>query len=62
MSTRTTFLLFCLAAVSAVFIWWFEWTPNVPVDETSGVTDALSPFDADTDDYLGIQRGEAYIE
>ena len=62
MNTRTTFLLFCLAAASAVFIWWFEWSPEVAFDETSGAGSALIPFDPDTVDYIGIKKGGAYLE
>lgn len=61
-NTHTTFLLFCLAVVSAVFIWWFERTPALSRDESYSGANALIPFDLDTVDYLGIQQGGGYLE
>ena len=60
-NTRTTFLLFCLAAAAAAFIWWFEWAPPAPSTGTSGAPGALVPFDPESICYLGIQHGGPYI-
>ncbi len=61
-NTRTTFLLFCLAAASAAFIWRFEWAPGEPSGGMPGAAGALVSLDPDTVDYLGIQHGGAFIE